>query len=117
MWGVCGGGWVGGWGWGSLQDPHTGGSLLHRRWHLTALLFAALPCRSSIPVVTCLLAIPVERRRPTRHEALALGVLTAGVMLAVWQGRVAGAPHAILLCLPSTVCSGAMMTLIGRLLT
>ncbi|KAI7840393.1 hypothetical protein COHA_005894 [Chlorella ohadii] len=73
--------------------------------------------RSSIPVVTCLLAIPVERQRPTLRNAFALLVLTAGVMLAVWQGRVAGAPHAILLCLASTVCSGAMMTLIGRLLT
>ena len=75
------------------------------------------PCRSAIPVVTCLLAVPVERQGPTRREALALGVLTAGVMLAVWQGRVAGTPRAVLLCLAGTACSGAMMTLSGRLLT
>lgn len=38
-------------------------------------------------MVTCLLAIVVESRYPSRQELTALIVLTMGVMLAVWQAR------------------------------
>jgi drug/metabolite transporter (DMT)-like permease len=51
--------------------------------------------RSSIPVITALLAIAVESKVPTRFEAAALGILVAGVMTAVWEGargNVKGAP-------------------------
>ena len=67
-------------------------------------------------MVTCLLAIAVESRYPSQQELTALIMLTAGVMLAVWQGTVAGKPHAILFCLGGTVCNGAMMTFSGKLL-
>lgn len=75
-----------------------------------------LHCRSAIPVVTCLLAIAVESRYPSQQELAALVMLTFGVMLAVWQGTVAGKPYAIMFCLAGTVCNGAMMTFSGKLL-
>jgi hypothetical protein len=67
-------------------------------------------------VVTCVLAIVVESRYPTRQELTALVTLTLGVMLAVWQGTVSGKPYAIAFCLVGTVCNGAMMTFSGKLL-
>lgn len=73
--------------------------------------------RSAIPVVTCILAILVERKIPTQQEVTALVVLTVGVMIAVWQGTIAGKPHAILFCIMGTVCNGAMMTFSGKLLS
>mmetsp|Transcript_12315 Transcript_12315/g.24763 ORF Transcript_12315/g.24763 Transcript_12315/m.24763 type:complete len:358 (-) Transcript_12315:2721-3794(-) len=73
--------------------------------------------RSSIPVVTCLLAIVVEGKIPTHKEVTSLVILTVGVMIAVWQGTIAGKPHAILFCIIGTVCNGAMMTFSGKLLS
>ena len=73
-------------------------------------------CRSAIPVVTCLLAIGVESKWPTRTELTALVTLTVGVMLAVWQGALFGKPYAIAFCIAGTVCNGAMMTFSGKLL-
>ena len=43
-------------------------------------------CRSGIPVATAVLAVAVENRVPTRAEFTSLLVLTAGVMIAVWEG-------------------------------
>lgn len=70
------------------------GGLRQRRTHSIAdpaPCLWLLPCtrRSAIPVVTCLLAIAVEGRYPSRQELTALTVLTLGVMLAVWQVRCA----------------------------
>lgn len=73
--------------------------------------------RSSIPVVTCILAIVVERKIPTQQEVTSLVILTIGVMIAVWQGSVAGKPYAITFCILGTVCNGAMMTFSGKLLS
>jgi drug/metabolite transporter (DMT)-like permease len=73
--------------------------------------------RSSIPVVTCLLAIGVEGKMPSEKEATSLVVLTIGVMIAVWQGTVAGKPHAIIFCVVGTICNAAMMTFSGKLLS
>jgi len=73
--------------------------------------------RSSIPVVTCLLAIVVEGKVPGEREGWALVMLTVGVMIAVWQGTVAGKPHAIMYCVMGTVCNAAMMTFSGKLLS
>jgi len=78
---------------------------------------SCLLSRSSIPVITCILAIVVEGKIPTEKEATALVILTVGVMIAVWQGTVAGKPHAILFCVVGTVCNGAMMTFSGKLLS
>lgn len=73
--------------------------------------------RSAIPVVTCVLAIVVERHFPSRSEAGNLMMLTVGVMIAVWQGNVSGTRTAILLCIMGTICNGAMMTFSGKLLS
>ena len=74
-------------------------------------------CRASIPVFTCLLAIGIEKKIPSQGEAVSLVVLTSGVMLAVWEGTVAGTTQAILLCLAGTLCNAAMMSTTGRLLS
>lgn len=42
--------------------------------------------RSSIPVVTALLAVAVENKVPSNFEAAALGILVSGVMVTVWEG-------------------------------
>ena len=47
--------------------------------------------RSSIPVVTAVLAVAVERKVPSSLEGASLGILVAGVMIAVWEGA-AGSP-------------------------
>lgn len=72
--------------------------------------------RSSIPVVTCILGITVENRIPTKAEATSLVVLTLGVMIAVWQGSLAGQPWAIVVCIIGTISNGAMMTFSGKVL-
>lgn len=73
--------------------------------------------RSSIPVVTCVLAILVESRYPSRQEASALVILSVGVMIAVWQGTVTGSPNAIAFSIAGTLCNGAMMTFSGKVLS
>ena len=83
--------------------------------HLPSLS-SPLTCSSSIPVVTCALAVLVERTLPTHRELTALLVLTFGVVLAVWQGALAGKPYAICFCIASTVANAAMMTFSGKLL-
>ncbi|KDD72440.1 hypothetical protein H632_c3342p0, partial [Helicosporidium sp. ATCC 50920] len=72
--------------------------------------------RSAIPVVTCLLAMVVENHFPSMREASNLVLLTLGVMLAVWQGKLAGSRASIALCVAGTISNGAMMTFSGKLL-
>jgi drug/metabolite transporter (DMT)-like permease len=73
--------------------------------------------RSAIPVVTCALAVLVEGVQPSREEAGALVVLSAGVMIAMWQGAVGGSPGSILCCVAGTISNGAMMTFSSKLLS
>eukprot|EP00889_Picochlorum_renovo_P008949 jgi/Picre1/35979/NNA_003436.t1 len=73
--------------------------------------------RSSLPVVTSILAVFIEKKMPTVHEAISLCILSVGVMIAVWQGAIAGEPKGILLCITSTVCSAVMMTVTSKLLS
>lgn len=73
--------------------------------------------RSSIPVVTCVLAIYVEGTWPSHNEFVSLVVLAGGVMIAVWQGSVFGSPRGIMFCLYGTVSNAAMMTFSGKLLS
>lgn len=70
--------------------------------------------RSAIPVVTCILAIAVEKKVPTRREVVSLVVLSVGVMVAVYQGNVGGRAYAIIFCFASTLCHGSMMTFSGK---
>ena len=60
-------------------------------------------------MVTCTLSVVVMHKHPSREEVTALVVLTAGVMLAVWQGTVSGKPYAIAFCVAGTICNGAMV--------
>ena len=73
--------------------------------------------RASIPVFTCVLAVAIEGKRPSRKEALSLLVLTLGVMIAVWEGTVAGSPRGVALCLAGTVSNALMMTTSGKVLS
>jgi drug/metabolite transporter (DMT)-like permease len=73
--------------------------------------------RSSIPVVTCILAIFVEKIEPDVKEVISLVILTVGVMIAIWEGTISGKPEAILFCIMSTLCSAVMMTFSGKLLS
>ena len=63
------------------------------------------------------MAIGIEKQIPSKGEAVSLVVLTAGVMLAVWEGTVAGSVQSIVLCLAGTVCNAAMMSTTGRVLS
>ncbi|KAL4856523.1 putative sugar phosphate/phosphate translocator [Chlorella vulgaris] len=73
--------------------------------------------RSAIPVVACVLSIVVESKYPSPQEAASLVVLSCGVMLAVWQGTVAGKPYAIALSVAATVSNAAMMTFSSKLMS
>jgi len=59
--------------------------------------------------VTAVLGVFIENRYPSRNEFISLSVLSVGVMLAVWEGTVAGSPTGIVLCCAATLCNGAMM--------
>ncbi len=59
--------------------------------------------------MTAVLGVFIENRYPSRNEFISLSVLSAGVMLAVWEGTVAGSPTGIVLCCAATLCNGAMM--------
>ncbi|KAK9832050.1 hypothetical protein WJX81_002190 [Elliptochloris bilobata] len=73
--------------------------------------------RSSLPVVTAVLAVFIDNRYPSRSEFVSLTVLSAGVMLAVWEGTVAGSPSGIMLCIAATLCNGAMMVTAGKIMS
>ncbi|KAK9814428.1 hypothetical protein WJX72_005780 [[Myrmecia] bisecta] len=73
--------------------------------------------RSAIPVLCALLAIPIEKKVPSRPEGMALVVLTAGVMISVWEGTVVGRPEGIALCIAATFSNAAMMTTSGKVLS
>lgn len=74
-------------------------------------------CRSAIPVCTAILAIFIERKVPSREEAVGLVVLTAGVMVAVWEGTVSGSVTGLVLCCTGTVCNAAMMSTTGKVMS
>ena len=74
-------------------------------------------CRASIPVFTAILAVAVEHQVPSPGEAAGLVALTAGVMIAVYEGSGAAGPFAVFLCVLGTICNAAMMTFSGKLLS
>lgn len=74
--------------------------------------------RASIPLVTAVGAVFIEKKVPSRQEFMSLVVLFGGVALAVYEGSdtkttVVG----IIICLLGTICNGLMMTSSGRLLS
>ena len=78
---------------------------------------SSVRCRSAIPVCTAILAIFIERKVPSREEAIGLVVLTAGVMVAVWEGTVSGSVTGLVLCCTGTVCNAAMMSTTGKVMS
>jgi len=61
--------------------------------------------------------VVIEKKIPSATEATALLVLTAGVMMAVFEGSVTGSTAGILLCICGTVCNAAMICTSGKLLS
>lgn len=59
----------------------------------------------------------IEEIFPTTSEGFALITLTVGVMLAVWQGALAGSVEGIAICIIALLCNGATMSTIGKVLT
>lgn len=73
--------------------------------------------RSSIPAVTCIMAILVERKIPSCMETVSLLILCAGVIIVVWEGSVSGNLFGVFLCLIGTFSNALMMTLSSKLLS
>lgn len=76
-----------------------------------------LNCRSAIPVCTATLAILIEHRIPSHSEAIGLILLSAGVMTTVWEVSASGSMTGVLLCCAGTVCSSAMMSTTGKIMS
>ncbi|CAK0783113.1 hypothetical protein CVIRNUC_006308 [Coccomyxa viridis] len=72
--------------------------------------------RSGIPIVTAILGIAIEHTVPTGFEVLSLIILTLGVVLAIWEGSLAGSPSGIGIALASTFCGAAMLNFSGKVL-
>ena len=70
-----------------------------------------------MPVFTCLMAYPVEKKTPKPLEVLALVLLSSGIMTCVWQKDAAGTPPAIFLCLLATICNSAMSCFAGKVMS
>ena len=51
---------------------------------------------------------------PTGFEFLSLVTLTLGVVLAIWEGSIAGSPSGIGMAVASTFCGAAMLNFSGK---
>ena len=67
-----------------------------------------------MPVAVAMLAAVIERKTPTLAEVAALTVLSAGVMLAVWEGSVTGSVTGVVLCVAALFGSAAMVSTTGK---
>ena len=67
-----------------------------------------------MPVAVAMLAAVIERKTPTPTEVAALTVLSAGVMLAVWEGSVTGSVTGVVLCITALFSSAAMVSTTGK---
>lgn len=72
--------------------------------------------RSAIPVATAVLAVSIEGKTPTREEFVSLLVLTAGVMISVWEG-LHGSVLGIVFACCGMLSNAAMMSTSGRVLS
>ena len=70
-----------------------------------------------MPVAVAMLAAVIERKTPTLAEVAALTVLSAGVMLAVWEGSVTGSVTGVVLCVTALFSSAAMVSTTGKVRT
>ncbi len=67
-----------------------------------------------MPVAVAMLAALIERKVPTLTEVAALAVLSAGVMIAVWEGSVTGSVTGVVLCIAALFSSAAMVSTTGK---
>lgn len=77
-------------------------SLVHVSLSLSQIIKALLP------LFSCGLTAAVERKYPCRKEATSLAILAGGVVMAVWQGAIAGSPLGIAMCIAATACNSCM---------
>ncbi|BDA45945.1 probable sugar phosphate/phosphate translocator At1g12500 [Coccomyxa sp. Obi] len=73
--------------------------------------------RASMPVVVAAVAVFVERKVPTRTESVALLLLTAGVIVSIFEGKASGNTAGISLSITGVLCAAAMMSTAGRVLS
>lgn len=73
--------------------------------------------RSSLPVIACILALIIEKKVLSLHEIFSISILSLGVMIAVWQGRVEGKIHGVVFCTLGTICSAATTIFSCKLLS
>ena len=74
-------------------------------------------CRSAMPVCTCVLAIFIESKVPTVEESSSLLLLSAGVMLAVWEQTATGSLFGTIICVLATVANAAMSCFTGKVMS
>ena len=72
--------------------------------------------RASIPVLVAILAVCIESKVPSSKEIVCLIVISAGVMLAVWEES-KNAMLGIVLTLVSTVMQSIQMSLSGKVMS
>jgi hypothetical protein len=72
--------------------------------------------RASIPVLVAMLAICIEGKVPSKGEVVCLFVISAGVMLAVWEES-KNAMLGIMLTLMSTVMQSIQMSVSGKMMS
>ena len=69
-----------------------------------------------MPIFTCIVAFPVEGKKPKPLEMLALAVLSTGIMTCVWRSDAAGSVHSMSLCLLATISNSAMSCLVSKVM-
>merc|ERR1719152_473347 len=72
--------------------------------------------RASIPVLVAILAVCIEGKVPGKGEMVCLFVISAGVVLAVWEES-RNAVLGIILTLASTVMQSIQMSLSGKVMS
>jgi len=72
--------------------------------------------RASIPVMVALLAVCIEQKVPSKGEVVCLFIISAGVMLAVWEES-KNALMGIVLTVISSVMQSVQMSVSGRVMS
>lgn len=73
--------------------------------------------RAGLPVVTAVVAMFVESKVPTRHEVLALLLLTGGVCITIFEGNAMGNLSGLGLAIAGVLCAAGMMSMAGKVLS
>ena len=70
-----------------------------------------------MPIFTCIIALPVEKKVPKPPEMVALVILSAGIITCVWRSDAAGTVPAMGLCLLATISNSAMSCFAGKIMS